>query len=81
MKKQLIDDGILSVILKFITRKRTLVLLMSNNLTVRLKGISIILLFFFLYIINKLWWDHLSILINKKELKNTLMRVVEALVH
>jgi len=47
MKKQLIDDGILSVILKFITRKRTLVLLMSNNLTVRLKGISIILLFFF----------------------------------
>jgi hypothetical protein len=54
MKKNLLMMGILSVILKFITRKRTLVLLMSNNLTVRLKGISIILLLFFLYIINKL---------------------------
>jgi hypothetical protein len=52
---------------------------MSNNLTVRLKGISIILLLFF-FVINELGWDHLSILINKKELKNTLMHVVEALV-
>jgi len=58
--------------------KKTSAFLVSNNLTLRLKGICVIL---FLFLINWLGWGHLSILIIKKRFKKRMTRVAQASTH